>query len=140
MPLLIRSGIVLCFVIVLFFLHPVIHFSPSYAALFGAIAILLTGPEHDFEHVGKSRMGFALFFAGLFVFTERIGRTGLLREISDALSSLIEMVPVEKRSQVAIVLVQVVAAVTSAFVDNIPFTTTMLRSLSNRGQRRRCTY
>jgi hypothetical protein len=47
MPLLIRSGIVLCFVIVLFFLHPVIHFSPSYAALFGAIAVLLTGPEHE---------------------------------------------------------------------------------------------
>ena len=127
MPLLIRSGIVLCFVIVLFFLHPVIHFSPSYAALFGAIAILLTGPEHDFEHaLEKVEWDSLLFFAGLFVFTEGIAELGLLREISDALSSLIEMVPVEKRSQVAIVLVQVVAAVASAFVDNIPFTTTML--------------
>ena len=127
MPLLIRSGIVLCFVIVLFFLHPVIHFSPSYAALFGAIAVLLTGPEHDFEHaLEKVEWDSLLFFAGLFVFTEGVAELGLLREISDALSSLIEMVPVDKRSQVAIVLVQVVAAVASAFVDNIPFTTTML--------------
>ena len=127
MPLLIRSGIVLCFVIVLFFLHPVIHFSPSYAALFGAIAVLLTGPEHDFEHaLEKVEWDSLLFFAGLFVFTEGVAELGLLREISDALSSLIEMVPVDKRSQVAIVLVQIVAAVASAFVDNIPFTTTML--------------
>ena len=127
MPLLIRSGIVLCFVIVLFFLHPVIHFSPSYAALFGAIAVLLTGPEHDFEHaLEKVEWDSLLFFAGLFVFTEGVAELGLLREISDALSALIEMVPVEKRSQVAIVLVQIVAAVASAFVDNIPFTTTML--------------
>lgn len=51
---------------------------------------------------------------------------GLLREIASALSSLIEMVPIAQRSQVAIVLVQCVSAVASAFVDNIPFTTTML--------------
>jgi len=41
--LLARSGTILGFVLMLFFLHPVLHFEPAYAAVFGAITILLMG-------------------------------------------------------------------------------------------------
>jgi Na+/H+ antiporter NhaD/arsenite permease-like protein len=105
----------------------VVHFEPAYAALFGAIAILLMGPAEDFEHaLEKVEWDSLLFFAGLFVFTEGVAELGLLRIIADQLSSVIESVPVGSRTMVSSVLIQVVAAVASAFVDNIPFTTTMI--------------
>ncbi|EEH58164.1 arsenite-antimonite efflux family [Micromonas pusilla CCMP1545] len=122
-----RCGIILCFVLVLFFLHPVLHFEPAYAALFGAIAILVMSPSEDFEHaLEKVEWDSLLFFAGLFVFTQGISELGLLRVIADALSDAIENVDEGSRNLVSSVLIQVVAAVASAFVDNIPFTTTML--------------
>ena len=117
----------MCFVLVLFFLHPVLHFEPAYAALFGAIAILVMSPSEDFEHaLEKVEWDSLLFFAGLFVFTQGISELGLLRVIADALSDAIENVDEGSRNLVSSVLIQVVAAVASAFVDNIPFTTTML--------------
>ena len=125
--LLAKCGIILGFVLMLFFLHPVVHFEPAYAALFGAIAILLMGSTEDFEHaLEKVEWDSLLFFAGLFVFTEGIAELGLLRIIADQLSGVIEGVPVADRAIVSSVLIQIVAAVASAFVDNIPFTTTMI--------------
>lgn len=125
--LLARCGVILGFVLLLFFLHPVVHFEPAYAALFGAIAIMLMGTDEDFHHaLEKVEWDSLLFFAGLFVFTEGIAELGLLRIIADQLSSAIEMVPLGSRSIVATVLIQIVSAVASAFVDNIPFTTTMI--------------
>ena len=133
--LLARCGIILGFVLLLFFLHPVVHFEPAYAALFGAIAILLMGSAADFEHaLEKVEWDSLLFFAGLFVFTEGIAELGLLRIIADQLSSAIEVVDVDKRAIVSSVLIQVVAAVASAFVDNIPFTTTMIPVISRMAQ------
>jgi len=133
--LLARCGIILSFVLLLFFLHPVVHFEPAYAALFGAIAILLMGSAADFEHaLEKVEWDSLLFFAGLFVFTEGIAELGLLRIIADQLSSAIEVVDVDKRAIVSSVLVQVVAATASAFVDNIPFTTTMIPVISRMAQ------
>jgi len=133
--LLARCGIILSFVLLLFFLHPVVHFEPAYAALFGAIAILLMGSAADFEHaLEKVEWDSLLFFAGLFVFTEGIAELGLLRIIADQLSGAIEVVDVDKRAIVSSVLVQVVAAMASAFVDNIPFTTTMIPVISRMAQ------
>ena len=125
--LLARCGVILGFVLLLFFLHPVVHFEPAYAALFGAIAILLMGSAADFEHaLEKVEWDSLLFFAGLFVFTEGIAELGLLRIIADQLSSAIETVAVDKRAIVSSVMIQVVSSIASAFVDNIPFTTTMI--------------
>jgi len=127
MNLLIRSGSILTFVILLFFLHPVMHMEPAYVAVFGAIAILLSGNHDEFEYaLDKVEWDSLLFFAGLFVFTEGIAKLGLLREIADQLSSLIASFPIGQRQIGAMLLIQLVAGIASAFVDNIPFTTTMI--------------
>ena len=127
MNLLIRSGTILIFVILLFFLHPVMHMEPAYVAVFGAIAILLTGSHDEFEYaLEKVEWDSLLFFAGLFVFTEGIAKLGLLRAIADELSTLIASFPIGQRQIGAMLLVELVAGIASAFVDNIPFTTTML--------------
>jgi len=127
MNLLIRSGAILAFVVILFFLHPVVHMEPAYVASFGAIAILLTGDHDEFEYaLEKVEWDSLLFFAGLFVFTEGIAQLGLLRTIADALSKLVATFPAGQRQIGAMLIVQLVAGFASAFVDNIPFTTTML--------------
>ena len=127
MNLLIRSGGILIFVILLFFMHPVMHMEPAYVAVFGAIAILLTGNHDEFEYaLEKVEWDSLLFFAGLFVFTEGIAKLGLLRAIADELSALIASFPIGQRQVGAMLLVELVAGIASAFVDNIPFTTTML--------------
>ena len=133
--LLARCGIILGFVLLLFFLHPVLHFEPAYAAVFGAIAILLMGTAADFEHaLEKVEWDSLLFFAGLFVFTQGVAELGLLRIIADQLSTAIEAVAVEKRAIVSSVMIQIVSACASAFVDNIPFTTTMIPVISRMAQ------
>ena len=115
------------FVILLFFMHPVMHMEPAYVAVFGAIAILLTGNHDEFEYaLEKVEWDSLLFFAGLFVFTEGIAKLGLLRAIADELSALIASFPIGQRQVGAMLLVELVAGIASAFVDNIPFTTTML--------------
>ena len=127
MNLLIRSGTILLFVVLLFFLHPVVHMEPAYVASFGAIAILLTGNHDEFEYaLEKVEWDSLLFFAGLFVFTEGIAQLGLLRAIADELSRLVSSFPEGQRQIGAMLIVQLVAGFASAFVDNIPFTTTML--------------
>lgn len=127
MNLLIRSGTILAFVVILFFLHPVVHMEPAYVASFGAIAILLTGSHDEFEYaLEKVEWDSLLFFAGLFVFTEGIAQLGLLRAIADELSKLVATFPAGQRQVGAMLIVQLVAGFASAFVDNIPFTTTML--------------
>ena len=125
--LLARCGVILGFVLMLFFLHPVVP--PSPRTLPCSAPSLSCSWERMRISITRSRRWsgtLSLFFAGLFVFTEGIAELGLLRIIADQLSSAIEMVPLESRSIVATVLIQIVSAVASAFVDNIPFTTTMI--------------
>jgi len=125
--LLIRSGVVLSACIFMFFLHPVTHLDPAYIACFGAVLLLLMSEHHDFEYaLEKVEWDSLLFFAGLFVFTEGLAELGLLRVIADGISSVIEAIPVPQRQLSANIILHWVSAVTSAFVDNIPFTTTMI--------------
>eukprot|EP00958_Prasinococcus_capsulatus_P000134 scaffold4_cov396-Prasinococcus_capsulatus_cf.AAC.28 len=123
--LLIKSGSILVVVLLGFFLSTITEVDPAYVAIFGAVfTLVLYG---DFEHaLDKVEWDTLLFFAALFVFTEGLAELGLLRQIARILSTIIEGVETESRQQVAIVLIQWVAAIVSAFVDNIPFTTTMI--------------
>ena len=66
------------------------------------------------------------FFAGLFVFVEICAAMGLLDAIGDGLASYIEKQPEDKQTAVAITLIVWVSAITSAFLDNIPYTATMI--------------
>lgn len=125
--LLLQAGSVLGVCILMFFLHPVTHLDPAYTACFGAVLLLLQVDHHDLEHaLERVEWDSLLFFAGLFVFTEGLAELGLLREIADVMSSVISMVPVAQRQLAANIILHLVSAVVSAFVDNIPFTTTMI--------------
>jgi Na+/H+ antiporter NhaD/arsenite permease-like protein len=127
-PRLMIAGTVTFFVIVMFFLHPVHHKDTAWIALLGAfITIGFTNP-HDVQDALRNHVEWdtLLFFAGLFVLVEVCAAMGLLEYIGDLLANYIQDQPEDKQLTVAITLVLWVSAFTSAFLDNIPYTATMI--------------
>lgn len=68
-----------------------------------------------------------LFFAALFVLIESLAELGLIDFIGSQTESVILLVDKEYRLCVAIVMILWMSAIVSAFVDNIPLTTMMIK-------------
>lgn len=125
--LLIQSSIVLTTVIIGFLLHPVHHIEPAWIAIFGAVLLLVFSSPHEIhDDLEVIEWETLLFFAALFVMIEAMSAVGLIREIGNLLIRLIGTVPAGGRMEVAILLVTSVSAIVSAFLDNIPYTATMI--------------
>jgi Na+/H+ antiporter NhaD/arsenite permease-like protein len=127
-PRLLVAGTSTFFVILMFFLHPVHHKDTAWIALLGAfITIAFTNP-HDVQDALRNHVEWdtLLFFAGLFVLVEVCAAMGLLQAIGDALASFIKSQEEDNQLAIAITLILWVSAITSAFLDNIPYTATMI--------------
>ena len=126
-PLLLKCGIVLLSVIVLFFLHPVHHVNTSFIAIAGAFACLFLGTNEDlhatFELLEWETL---VFFAGLFIMIEGINELGVIRAIGNGVSALIEHAPEKWQSFIAHMLILWVSGLASSVLDNIAFTATMI--------------
>jgi Na+/H+ antiporter NhaD/arsenite permease-like protein len=112
----------LAFVIFLFIIHGVLHMEPSVAALSGAMVLLAISRvdivemlEHEVEWPTL------VFFMALFMVIAGAEETGLIQVIAEWVRDLSR-----GNLTVAIILVLWVSAIASAFIDNIPFTATML--------------
>lgn len=126
MILLKKTSIVLFAVIILFVFHGILNVEVSIIALAGAAVLLLitkTQPEKAFHHVDWTTL---LFFAGLFVIVSGV-------EISGALEILAqEAIKITGGNLVsAMFLIVWMSAFVSAFVDNIPYTATMIPIIQN---------
>ncbi len=126
-PGLLRYGLgVLAFCIFLFLTHGYWHMEVSIAALMGASVMLtigvLSGKVDLIELIEKDiEWPTLMFFIFLFIIVGSVDSTGLLALIADGILHL------SKGSFfAATALIIWVAAILSAFVDNIPFTATML--------------
>jgi Na+/H+ antiporter NhaD/arsenite permease-like protein len=126
-PTLLAYGMaVLAFVIFLFLSHGYWHMEVSVAALMGASVLftisILTGKVNMLELIEKDiEWPTLMFFIFLFVLVGAVESSGLLALIADWILQL------SKGNFVAACsLIIWVAAIMSAFVDNIPFTATML--------------
>jgi Na+/H+ antiporter NhaD/arsenite permease-like protein len=113
---------ILAFVIFLFIVHGVLHMEPSVAALIGAMVLLAISRvdivemlEHEVEWPTL------VFFIALFMVIAGAEETGLIQIIAEWVKDLSG-----GNLTAAIVLVLWVSAIASAFIDNIPFTATML--------------
>lgn len=129
--LLIKCLVALTFVLVCFFCHSLEYFnrlSLGWTALLGAILLLVLADRKSIEsilvHVEWSTL---LFFAVLFVLMESLAKLGLIEWIGSQTEDLILAVDEEARLAVAILIILWVSALVSAFVDNIPLTTMMIR-------------
>ena len=104
-----------------FIIHGVFHLEPSIIALIGASALLvLTRIEVDkaFHHVEWPTL---MFFAGLFIIVGGVEEVGLIHMMANGALAL-----TGGNLWFAMVVIILVAAIASAFVDNIPFTATMV--------------
>ena len=125
------SGIILGAVILGFFLHPIIHVAVSWIALVGAVLMLLATDRHEIEEsLEKVEWTTLLFFAGLFVLVHSLQYLGVIDFIGVYVMKAIEIFPIGDggyvRLSAAILIVLWVSAFASAFIDNIPFTATMI--------------
>ncbi len=124
--LLTVGGIIMLMTIGLFLSHGFWHMEVSIAALFGAALLftygLITKRIDLLELIEKDiEWTTLLFFMFLFILVGAVEETGLLAIIADWVLNLSE-----GNLVMAICLILWVSAIMSAFVDNIPFTATML--------------
>ncbi|RJU95522.1 MAG: hypothetical protein DWC10_08110 [Candidatus Poseidoniales archaeon] len=128
------AGVILFLVILNFFLHPITHIAVSWIALVGAVVMLLATDPHELEeplhHVEWTTL---LFFAGLFVLVHSLQYMGVIdfigTYVEKAISAFGDNTTEQGRTvrlAAAILIVLWVSAVASAFIDNIPYTATMI--------------
>jgi len=120
------GGIIMAMTVALFLSHGFWHMEVSIAALFGAALLftygLVTKRIDLLELIEKDiEWTTLLFFMFLFILVGAVEETGLLSMIADWVMNFSE-----GNLTMAICLVLWVSAIMSAFVDNIPFTATML--------------
>jgi len=120
--LMVQGLILLGFTILLFALHGFLHMQVSVAALIGSLLLLAVSKveivemlEHEVEWPSL------MFFVGLFVVIAGAEATGLIQQIANLVLDASR-----GNLTIAVILILWVSAVASAFIDNIPFTATML--------------
>ncbi|KAL0858846.1 hypothetical protein ABMA27_011299 [Loxostege sticticalis] len=135
--LLVKATVAVGFVVAVFFLHSIPELnrvSLGWTALLGAILLLTLADREDLEPIlHRVEWSTLLFFAALFVLMEALSKLGLIQFIGGLTESLILKVDESARLAVAIILMLWVSGVTSAFVDNIPLTTMMVRIVTSLG-------
>jgi Na+/H+ antiporter NhaD/arsenite permease-like protein len=120
--LLVMCLALLGFTVFLFVVHGMLHMEPSIAALTGAmllLAISRTDIVEMLEH--EVEWPTLVFFIALFIVIAGAEETGLIQVIAEWVRDVSR-----GNLTVAVIMVLWVSAIASAFIDNIPFTATML--------------
>ncbi|KAF7272285.1 hypothetical protein GWI33_014911 [Rhynchophorus ferrugineus] len=129
--LLIKSGITLVIVIGVLFLHSIPSFNNlgiGWTSFLGALLLLLLYGDENIEGIfARVEWCTLLFFASLFILMEALSRLGLIDYIGKQTQAIIMAINPEARLTVAIILMLWVSAFASAFVDNLPLTTMMVK-------------
>jgi len=116
-----KSLVVLFGVVALFVVHGTLHIEPSIIALGGAgvlLAVTRASPERVFREVDWPTL---IFFTGLFIIVGTAEHAGLIQLLSTAALGVTGGNP-----WLAFVMIIWLSAIASAFIDNIPFTATMI--------------
>ncbi|WP_297495576.1 ArsB/NhaD family transporter, partial [Thermococcus sp.] len=118
---LFRKSVIIILAIVLgFFLHDTLGVEPAVIALLGASAILLWSGFSPEEALEKVEWATLFFFGGLFLIVGALVETGFIDALAEKIISLIH-----SEAQ-AIFVISWFSAISSAIVDNIPLTATMI--------------
>ncbi|XP_050032146.1 P protein-like [Dermacentor andersoni] len=128
--LLVKSTIVLASVIVLFFLQsiPAIHLTLGWIAILGAVMLMVLADTRELDAViARVEWTTLIFFGALFVVMEALVELNLLLYVGHLTQNWIRSVHHDSRLIVSIMIITWVSALASSFVDNIPFTTVMIK-------------
>ena len=126
--LLVKSLIVLALTVTGFIFHGTFHYESSTVAMSGAVLLLLISGIHPEKVLKEVEWKTIFFFAGLFMLVGGIEQAGVLELIAKSIYKL---------SGDNLVLLGIsilwISAIVSAFVDNIPFTATMIPLIKDIG-------
>lgn len=126
--LLIKSLCVLGITVLGFIFHGTLHFESSTVAITGAVLLLAISRVHTKNILKEVEWKTIFFFAGLFMLVGGIEKAGVLALIAKTI------VEATHGNQFLLVIsILWVSAIVSAFVDNIPFTATMIPLIKNVG-------
>ena len=126
--LLKKSGIILLLTIAGFATHHALGIESATIALFGAGVLLLISRIDVEEVLLEVEWPTIFFFMGLFVMVGALEKVGVLEVLA---SGLIELTG--GNLMITALLILWVAAIASAFLDNIPFVATMIPLIINIG-------
>ncbi|MDF2557942.1 MAG: hypothetical protein K0R71_1770 [Bacillales bacterium] len=113
-----------------FFLHQIFHLESATVALTGAFILLLLTGEHVMEEAFKAvEWSTIFFFIGLFILVAGLVETGVIKKLAEGAISI-----TNGNVSTTTVLILWLSAVASAFLDNIPFTATMIPLIKEMGQ------
>ncbi len=115
-----KSVTVIMIVVILFFIHDRLNIEPAVVAMFGASILLVwskESPEGVFEKIEWPAL---FFFGGLFIVVGGLVQTGVIESIAE------KMVDYVHTDGQALILITWFSAFSSAIVDNIPLTATMI--------------
>jgi Na+/H+ antiporter NhaD/arsenite permease-like protein len=116
-----RTGPVLLLTVLAFFAHQALHVEPATVALTGAAVGLLVTRIDVEEALSHIEWATLFFFVALFVMVGALEETGAIGHITDAVK---DVTGGERTAE--LIGITWVAALGSAVVDNIPFTTAMI--------------
>ncbi len=119
--LLKKSGIVLLGTILVFAIHQSFGLESATIALLGAGILLLIGKVDVEEILTEVEWPTIFFFMGLFIMVGALEEIGVIEVVANQLISL-----TQGNVFVTTMLILWVAAIASAFLDNIPFVATMI--------------
>ncbi|MEW6660425.1 MAG: ArsB/NhaD family transporter [Thermodesulfobacteriota bacterium] len=120
--LMTQGLILLGFTILLFAVHGFLHMQVSIAALIGSLLLMAVSKLDIVEILEKEiEWPSLMFFVGLFVIIAGAEETGLIQQIANGVLYFSQ-----GKMWLAIIMILWVSAIASAFIDNIPFTATML--------------
>ncbi len=120
--LMVQGLLLLGFAILFFILGGILHLPVAIPALVGSLLLLAISKEDIVEMLEKEvEWPTLVFFIGLFMVIAGAEETGLIQVIANFVKDVSK-----GNLTAAIVIVLWVSAIASAFIDNIPFTATML--------------
>ncbi|CAD7973466.1 unnamed protein product [Amoebophrya sp. A120] len=108
-------------------LSPVHQQEAAWFTFLGMLLLCFLLTSHEIHHVLESvEWDVLMFFASLFVLVECLAELGLIRLVGECISNVISSIDDESaRLPVAMLLILWVSSMGSAFLESLPYTTTM---------------
>jgi len=126
-PMFFKLGVVLLAILFALISSPIHYIEPAW---FTMMAMMVCALMFDRHHMGKwlefVEWDTLFFFALLFVFVEALSELGVIRVLGEAIISFIMMFPEGIRESIAILVILWVSGIGSAFLESLPYTTTMI--------------
>lgn len=119
--LLIKSIVVMIFILLGFTLHSIIHIESSIVALTGATIMLMIGNQDIDEILSSIEWSTIVFFISLFIIVGGLQEVGIINDLATALINATKGNPM-----LTMLIILWISAIVSSFLDNIPFVATLI--------------